>query len=260
MRINNKDQKLEMEERDWNYIMPAYLRSYLFYTKNIPPAEVVFPMFKAVKYGEMMIPVRWVEPDSKEAMEVQADASNVPEATEAEIAQKDAEEKPPIAEQVEEIAKEVSAARAAFSVVEEPPTEAEAAEIQANIEADAALSDAIDKAEEAATEEPTTDAVVILEEPTTPPPPTTPITATPEATPQPPQPTAQPTEPGTNDKPPATDRKPKLPPVVIPPGQPLDGMHPRDKADQKRVAKDLIPEPEIDEAREIEQDVEGLKE
>lgn len=257
MRINDKNQMLEMEGRDWNYIMPAYLRSYLFYTKNVPPVEVVFPMFKTVKYGEMVIPVRWVEPDSVEAIATATDTSNVAEATEAEIAQKDIEEKPPIVEQLKEITKEastlvptpedllrqqqeaaqqtapkeVSAARAAFA--EEVPTSAEI---------------------EGEPESPPT------EQPVAPPAPDTPISEATQPATQPPQPTAQPTELGTNGKPLSPDRPPKLPPVVIPPGQPLDDMHARDRANQARIAKDLRPEPEVDEGKEIEQDVSGLKE
>lgn len=278
MRINDENQKLEMEERDWNYIMPAYLRSYLFYTKNVPPAEVVFPMFKTVKYGEMIIPVRWVEPDSKEAVEVAADASNVAEATEAEIAQKDVEEKPPIVEQVEQLTKEVldkhleidmSAARAAFAeATEAVPTDAE---IQAEVEADAARDATLDEAEaeakaaadaeaEAQAAQEAAEVTATTEVPTPPPAPNVPISEATQPAPQPPQPTPEPTAPTINTKAPPTDRPPKLPPVIIPPGQPLDGMHPRDKADQSRVAKDLKAQPDVDEGKEIEQDVSGLKE
>ena len=49
----------------------------------------------------------------------------------------------------------------------------------------------------------------------------------------------------------APAREPKRPDVVIEPGQQLDGMGSRDKRDQGRVAKDLRPEPDVDEEKEV---------
>lgn len=262
MRINDENQKLEMEERDWNYIMPAYLRSYLFYTKNTPPVEVVFPMFKTVKYGEMTIPVRWIEPDSEEAVAVATNASNVAEASEAEIAQKDVEERPSIAEQVKEITEEVLTPTPEDLLRQQQETiqqlEDDTADKQ--LEVDTAPKE-VSAARAAFAEEPKVEDTTAIEEvPTTPPPPNVVISEATQPPPQPPQPTPEPTAPATNAKPPSPDRPPKLPPVVVPPGQPLDNMHPRDKTDQSRVAKDLAVQKEVDEGKEIEQDVSGLKE
>jgi len=59
---------------------------------------------------------------------------------------------------------------------------------------------------------------------------------------------------------PPIDREPKLPPQVIPPGSPLDGMSPRDKADQTRVKKDLAQEPNVDESEEKPTEIEKQEE
>ena len=48
MRINQENKSLDMEARDLNYILPAYVRSYLFYSKNEMPAKIIFPMLASV--------------------------------------------------------------------------------------------------------------------------------------------------------------------------------------------------------------------
>ena len=45
MIINNSEKQVLMERRDIDYILPQYIRSYLYYTKNQDPEEIVFPMF-----------------------------------------------------------------------------------------------------------------------------------------------------------------------------------------------------------------------
>lgn len=84
MIIDLKQKQLQVEPRDWNYFMTAYVRNYLFASKNIDPNEVVFPMFESVPHPlrqGVMIPVRWVPVISPEAIAITEDGSNVPEAT-----------------------------------------------------------------------------------------------------------------------------------------------------------------------------------
>lgn len=116
MRINKEHQTMDMESRDFNYILPAYLRSYRYYMQNEDPKEIVFPMFASVvSPSGMKIPVRYIPPDSPMAEEIAKDGSNIPEVppeeeetvlvaagepTAEEIAL--AQEKPPDAERFEE--------------------------------------------------------------------------------------------------------------------------------------------------------------
>ena len=88
MLVDDKNQQLQMEPRDWNMIMPAYLRQYLFLSKNTDPLEVVFIMFESVQHPykpEVKVPVRYISADSGEARAIMNDGSNVPEATEDDI-------------------------------------------------------------------------------------------------------------------------------------------------------------------------------
>lgn len=92
MRINDGRRTVDMEERDLNYMLPAYVRSYSFYMKNELPVAIVVPMIASVNFNGVPIPIHWVEPGSPEADELKVDASNVQDATEAEIAAKDAKD------------------------------------------------------------------------------------------------------------------------------------------------------------------------
>lgn len=88
MIVNEKDEQVEMESRDWNLIMPAYVRQYMYLAKNTDPKKVVFVMFKSVQHPtkpEIQVPVVYVEEGSPEAKAIMHDGSNVPEASEADI-------------------------------------------------------------------------------------------------------------------------------------------------------------------------------
>ena len=170
MRINLENKSMDMELRDWNYLMSAYLRSYLFHSSNVIPEKIIFPMFRQVKHPreDTFIPVEYVPDDSPIAIEVIGDGSNVPEATEEQIAEADRKD--------EEIG---------------------------------ALKAEIKRLTEGGPEEP------IQTKPVTP------------------------------------VRPPKQPDHPLPAGTPLDDMGPRDRGDQKRIAKDLAEQPDIDEEKEI---------
>lgn len=160
MRINLENKSLDIESRDWNYIMSAYIRSYTFHSKNQRPEKIVFPMFQSAEG----VPVEWLPEISPVVTEIKQDGSNVPEVTPEQEAAKD---------QVEDTLIEIKGTP--FSVN-------------------------------------TTDSI-----------------------------------PGQKD------RAPKLPTNPIPPGAPLDNMHPRDgKQDLKVTKSDLRPEKEVEEDKEVE--------
>jgi len=165
MIINTDQKQMQMEQRDVNYILPAYIRNYLFQSKNIDPVEIVFPMFSSVPHPRkpgVTIPIRWVPEISPEAIEIAVDGAGVAEATEEEIAVKD---------EADDMRKEAKEAIESTSVTKGPPSG-----------------------------------------------------------------------------------------PILPPGTPLDNMAPRDRGDQIRVAKDLRPEPDVDESKEVEAVIEKPKE
>ena len=82
MRVNQLRNTLDIEERDWDFFMPAMLRMYLFQSKGIEPKEVIFPKFKSIKYGDVEVSVKWIDPESSEAKEIKVDGSNIPQTDE----------------------------------------------------------------------------------------------------------------------------------------------------------------------------------
>jgi|TARA_Y100000310_G_C20697691_1_gene826914 hypothetical protein len=86
MRVNEERKSMDMEARDWNFIMPQYLKAYLYRSRNNLPKEVIFPMFTEVidPNTQQKIPVRWIDPYSGVAQEIARDGRNVPEVTEEE--------------------------------------------------------------------------------------------------------------------------------------------------------------------------------
>ena len=94
MRINQENKSMDIESRDINYILPAYVRSYQFHMKNELPTKIIFPMFVSVKAGGVDIPIEWVPPLEPIATEIAKDGNNVAEVTEeqeAALDEKDAE-------------------------------------------------------------------------------------------------------------------------------------------------------------------------
>lgn len=98
---NNK--QVQMEVRDINYMLGAYINNYLFISKNEDPVEVIFPMFQTVPHPRkpgVMIPIRWIKHTDPVAVEIAEDGSNVPEVTPAQEAALD--EKDKLIEEVKE--------------------------------------------------------------------------------------------------------------------------------------------------------------
>jgi len=144
MRVNREEKAIDIERRDINYILPAYIRAYLFYNNNEDPEKIVFPMFRSVPHpvkNGVEIPIEWVPDDSPVATEIASDGNNIPEATPETEAEADKKEedydalKARIAELEDEAAKgkpevtdqpdnppDISPAKAAFAkqVVSEP--------------------------------------------------------------------------------------------------------------------------------------------
>ena len=86
MRVNQETKSVDMEARDINYILPAYVRSYLFYSKNEMPEKIIFPMFLSVSVQGKEIPIEYVPPLDPVAIEIAKDGSNVAEVTSAQEA------------------------------------------------------------------------------------------------------------------------------------------------------------------------------
>ena len=164
---------MDMEVRDWNYILSAYLRSYRFHNNNQNPEKIVFPMFTKAEE----IPVEWLPEINPVVTEIIQDGSNVPETTEEQIKTKD---------EVED-AMMGAAKRLGMPVWKkaEPVQEIKVRSSKYS------LADLI-------------------------------------------------------------DRVPKLPTNSIPPGSPLDSMHPRDAQDLKKAKADLRLEPNVVEDDEVE--------
>lgn len=234
MRINLDQKSLDMEQRDMNFILPRYIATYLFQSKNEDPVEIVFPMFSSVPHPVkpgVQVPIRWVPEISPEAMEISVDGAGVAEATEEEIAAKDEQE---------DMMKEAKAEIESLSL--EPPKEdippatpapedlirqhQETAEQLQDEVADLQLE--VDTSSEEVSPARAAFAEVVKEEQQAP---TTDVSSIP---------------PG---------RIPKKPEHEAPEGSTLSDISRRDPRDQKQVKKDLLEEPDVEEDKEIEVDI-----
>lgn len=142
MRINADRKTIDIEERDVEYVMQAYVRLYLFNQKNAEPEKIIFPMFDKVPHPLIkgkFIPIEYIPSTSPIAIEIVHDGSNVPKASEESVAKADKAEKDydktkdAIQKLEDEVAPpaidpdnppdhmKVSAARAAFAEPEKEP-------------------------------------------------------------------------------------------------------------------------------------------
>lgn len=228
MRINQENKSMDMESRDLNYILPAYVRSYLFYSNNELPEKIIFPMFPSITVQGKEIPIEYVLPLDPVAIEIAEDSSNVPEVTpaqEAVLDEKDEEIKR-LKEEVESLAK--TPAIPLEAIDEKETEEHTAARLKEEVggEPEPPSVSAARTAFAESTEQPKTEPEVAESVPLTTPPP------------------AQSLE---------VDRKPNQPPGGdIGPGLGLSDTHARDRRDQARTARDLADEPDINEAEEKE--------
>lgn len=223
MRVNQDNKSVDMEARDINYILPAYVRSYLFYSKNEMPRKIVYPMFPSVTVQGKEIPIEYVPPLDAVAVEIAKDGGDVAEVTpEQELVLDEKDDR--IKELKEEVLtpapedlirqQEEAAALNGPDYGTDPPIEKQ----EEMSPAKAAFAEAEDKVESG----------------------------------------ERPSEPSENKgikggRPLQPDRQPKQPPGGdIGPGSALSDMQARDRKDQIRTARDLVDEPDINEAEEKE--------
>lgn len=217
MIIDDKEKQILMEARDINYILPAYVRSYLFYSKNELPEKIIFPMFPSVLVQGKEIPIEYVSPLDAVAVEIAKDGTGVAEVTpeqEATLDEKD--------EKIRLLREEVAILSASKPEVVTPAPE-----------------DLVRQQEETAAEE---------------------YEAEHGDTPRRPEGSVSPAKAAfakaeSTITPSPADRQPKQPPGGdIGPGLGLSDTHARDRRDQTRTARDLMEEPNINEAEEKEFD------
>ncbi len=254
MRINSENKTMDLEARDINYILPAYLRSYQFHSKNELPTKIIFPMFPSVKAANGVdIPIEYVPPLDAIAVDISKDGSNVAEVTEKQEAvldEKDAE----IARLKEELAQTGRGGEVLGGQENQKQEDELAMKIidqareggKEKSEAEVGGGYKPTKASEETTSEQLEDeaADVRLEEDTEAE--AREADTKPEAVTESPAKAAFKVDTDPKHQPPP-DRKPKQPPGGdIGTGQPLSDMQPRDRRDQTRTAKDLQVEPEIE--------------
>ena len=84
MRVNTDRKTVDVEVRDVNYILQAYVRSYLFASRNEDPVEIIFPMYPTVPHPtkpDITIPVKWMPATDQVAAEIAEDGKDIPEVT-----------------------------------------------------------------------------------------------------------------------------------------------------------------------------------
>ncbi len=214
MRINSDNKTMDIEARDINYILPAYVRSYQFHMKNEIPTKIVFPMFVSVRAAGVDIPIEWVPPLDPIAQDITKDGSNVAEVTEEQetaLNEKD-KEIADLKAEVESLAQTGRGGEDGGGTQKEDTTSEQLLDEAADLE--------LEEETAAPAESPAKTAFKVD-----------------------PDPTHQP----------LPDRIPKTAPGGdIGSGQPLSDMHGRDRRDQARTAADLKEEPEIEGAPEKE--------
>ena len=216
MRINEENKSLDMEARDINYLLPHYVKCYLFYTRNEMPTKIVFPMFSSIKYGNVMLPIEWIAEDSQKALAIAKDGEIVPEVTEEQekiLDDKDAE--------IERLKKEI-----------------------ADMKGKEVFTSASDTAAEGLTQE---EQLYEAAKPDQPTPAPEDVIRQEQETQAEEQPQAESPAKAAFATPPVIEqRTPKQPPGGdIGPGQHVSEMHSRDTGDQLKTTRDLIDEPEI---------------
>jgi len=221
MRVNKETKSVDIERRDLNYILPAYIVSYLFNCQNEDPERITFPLYPSVPHPRkpgVMIPIEYVPPESPVAVEIKEDGSNVAEATEEQIRQLDEKE-----DEIKRLKEELDGLRAQESKLIESGALAEEASIPAE-EVSAARA----------------------------------AFAEPEPVPHVDEKVALPPEDAAHY---VLDRQPRQPPGgALPPGTPLDDMQSRNTRLDSMVARDIAPQPDVNEEEEIPTEIEKPKE
>jgi len=257
MRVNEENKTADIEQRDMNYVLPAFIRNYLFLSKNVMPEKIVFPMFKSVRYGDIEVPIEFIPVTDPRAIDIAADGADIPEVTEEQEAALDEKD-----EEIKRLEAEVDGLRAAEALAVEKGLKAEettseqlldeAADLQLEEEtspARAAFAEPVpgEEVTDGLTEEEQIYEAARADQPL----PTDEEVASIEHDPKPPSPAPTIGDDATRRTAEFNDRIPKQPPGGdIGPGAGPSDMHPRDSRDQVRTARDLREEPDINEAEE----------
>lgn len=223
MRVNEERKTMDIEQRDVDYILPAYVRLYLFQTRNQEPEKIVFPMFRSVPHPYkkgVQVPIEYIPDTSPIAVEIAEDGKDIKSGTPESEAAADKKEKDYDAnkKRIAELEAEVAALRGENPTDQEVPATS-SGETVAISPARAAF------AEQEKTEPEPEKAIAGVDE------------------------KLQPS--------PERVAKAKQPDKPLPPGTATDYGGRRDAADQRRVARDLAPEKDIseeDEAKEKSDD------
>ncbi len=247
MRVDEERKSMDVEQRDMSYVLSAYVRLYLFQTKNEDPELITFPMFRSVPHPYkkgVMIPIEFVPGDSPIAVAIKEDGADIPEPTpESEaVADKKEESYDELKARLAEMEAELAKIRKDPTIddLTEPPDEEH--EPEPKPEESAQASQDAHKSQESLSPAKAAFAEQQAEEAPTPAPEDiirqeqeSAIGAVGEQ--PPPERVAQAKEP---------------PGGALPPGTQSDYGGRRDPRDFKRIAKDLAPEKDIKEDEEIE--------
>lgn len=96
MRINLVTKSMDMEERDFIYMLGSYTRTYLMGSKNEDPVEILFPMFRSIPHPTkkgVTIPVHYVPAMSPEALDIANDGKDIPITTQVDEVKADEKDK-----------------------------------------------------------------------------------------------------------------------------------------------------------------------
>jgi len=123
MRVNIQRKTMDLEARDINYTLSAYVLSYLYASHNEDPKEIIFPKFPAVPHPRIpgvLIPIKYVEVDEPIVQEIIEDGKDIPEVPIGEFPRDEEIAKEDLIEQVKELKEEqtleeLSPARAALA-------------------------------------------------------------------------------------------------------------------------------------------------
>lgn len=223
MRVDHERKSVDIESRDTDYVLSAYVRLYLFQMRNEDPEVITFPMFSSAPHpykAGVRIPIEYVPDTSPTAIDIIKDGSNVatttPEA-EAEADKKEDEYKS-MKEKIAKLEYELEQVRSAEDTLTREDFDASApAPISAARAAFVELP--------LVSEEDSAAAVVV-----------------------------EPAISGISGNQPSPERlaKAKKPDVVLPPGTATDYGGRPDPRDQKRIARDIAPSKDINEDEERE--------
>ena len=84
MRVDPERKSVDMEKRDIDYMLQSYVRLYLFESKNAEPDVITFPMFQSAPHPYkkgVRVPIQYVPELSPIALDIAQDGVDIPEAT-----------------------------------------------------------------------------------------------------------------------------------------------------------------------------------